>query len=85
MGDGCIKQREVIPDILGDVVKSARQEKQMTQIKLAELLSISTRHLKSIENGYRKPSYDLLVRIIHELDIPADAVFHPECEEKSNE
>jgi len=64
----------------GIVVKSARQAKGMTQVRLAELLSISTRYLKAIENSGRKPSYDLLVRMIHELDISADALLHPEKE-----
>ena len=74
-------QKKIVPDTLGDVVKTARQKKQMTQCKLAERLSISERHLKSIENSYKKPSYNLLVRIIRELDIPADMVFYPEYEE----
>ena len=65
----------------GIVVKSTRQAKGMTQVQLAELLSISTRYLKAIENSGRKPSYDLLIRIIHEIDIPADIVFCTEPKE----
>jgi transcriptional regulator with XRE-family HTH domain len=52
----------------------------MTQTQLAERLGITPRYLKAIENSGRKPSYDLLVRIVRELDIPADTVFYPECE-----
>ena len=63
---------------LGSLVKSARRSRGMTQTQLAELLSISTRYLKAIENSGRKPSYDLLVRMVHELDIPADSVFQSE-------
>lgn len=65
---------------LGSVIKSARQEKQMTQVHLAKCLSISTRYLKAIENSGQKPSYDLFVRIIRELEISADAVLLSENE-----
>jgi len=65
-------------DCFGIVVKTARKEKKLTQSQLAERLSISTRYLKAIENSGRKPSYDLLVRIIHELEMQTDAVFYPE-------
>ena len=64
-------------DYFGVVVKSARQEKGMTQSQLAERLAITERYLKAIENSGRKPSYDLLVRIIDVLDISADALFRP--------
>jgi transcriptional regulator with XRE-family HTH domain len=68
-------------DQLGGVVKSSRLAKNMTQLQLAERLAITPRYLKVIENSGRKPSYDLLVRIIRELDIPADTVFYPESAE----
>jgi len=70
-------------DGFGVVVKSSRQAKSMTQSQLADRLDITTRYLKAIENSGRKPSYDLLVRIIRELDIPADTVFYPEHEKEN--
>lgn len=68
---------------LGGMVKSARQAKELTQSQLAERLLISTRYLKAIENSGRKPSYDLLARIIIELDIPANMVFPLEQKERN--
>ena len=68
-------------DNFGSVVKSARQAKGLTQSQLAESLKITPRYLKAIENSGRKPSYDLLVRIIRELEIPADTIFYPESED----
>jgi transcriptional regulator with XRE-family HTH domain len=50
----------------------------MTQLQLSERLKITPRYLKAIENSGKKPSFDLLVRIIRELDIPAESVFYPE-------
>jgi DNA-binding XRE family transcriptional regulator len=32
----------------------------------------------SIENENKKPSYDVLFRLIRELSIPADTIFFPE-------
>ncbi|MDR2650511.1 MAG: helix-turn-helix transcriptional regulator [Clostridiales bacterium] len=48
----------------------------MTQAQLAERLGITLRHLKATENSGQKPSYDLLARIVRELGISADTVFH---------
>ena len=70
-------------DPLGGVVKAARRIKQITQLELSERLGITVRYLKAIENSGRKPSYDLLVRMVHELDIPADSVF--QIEQKKDE
>lgn len=65
-------------DRLGGVVKSARQAAQLTQVQLAGRLNITVRYLKAIENENRKPSYDLFVRIVRELDISADTVLYPD-------
>jgi transcriptional regulator with XRE-family HTH domain len=62
-------------DHLGSVVKSARQSKHLTQYRLAEQLGITPRYLKAIENSGQKPSYDLLTRLIRELDLSPDAIF----------
>jgi Predicted transcriptional regulators len=71
-------QNENSIDYFGSVVKSARLKKGLTQVQLAALLHISTRYLKAIENSGRKPSYDLLIRIIQELSIPTEKVFRLE-------
>ena len=70
-------------DCFGIVVKSARQAKCLTQSQLAALLAITPRYLKAIENSGRRPSYDLLVRIIRELEIPADEVLSSDVMQKS--
>lgn len=59
-------------DNFGNVIKSARVSKNMTQSELAKRLSITPRYLKAIENSGRKPSYHLLTRMIYELDISMD-------------
>ena len=67
-----------VTEKLGSVIKSARLERQLTQRQLADRLSISPHHLKSIENKKKTPSCDLLFCIIRELEISADAIFYPE-------
>jgi transcriptional regulator with XRE-family HTH domain len=65
---------------LGVAIKTARLEKDMTRNELAVKLSITPRHLAAIENERKKPSFDLLFQLIHELHITADRLFYPETE-----
>ena len=65
-------------DYFGKAVKAARKHQGLTQSHLAGMLRISTRYIKSIENNGRKPSYDLLVRIIRELNISPDVIINSE-------
>jgi transcriptional regulator with XRE-family HTH domain len=67
-----------ISNNLGNIFKEARLQIGMTQQELAAKLHITARHLMSIENGWQKPSRKLLFRIVRELNIPGDWVFHPE-------
>jgi transcriptional regulator with XRE-family HTH domain len=65
-------------DKLGDIIKNARKNKDITQEQLAEKMNISPRYLMSIENENKKPSYNVLFRLIRELGISADTIFFPE-------
>lgn len=72
-------------DRLGIVLKDARNAKGLTREQLAEILNITPRYLMSIENENKKPSYNLLFRLVRELGISADTIFYPELEGKSSE
>lgn len=65
-------------DKLGSILKAARKAKGLTREQLAEILNISPRYLMSIENENKKPSYNLLFRLVRELGISADTIFYPE-------
>ncbi|ACV62383.1 transcriptional regulator, XRE family [Desulfofarcimen acetoxidans DSM 771] len=65
-------------DRLGSILKTARKTKGLTREQLAEIINITPRYLMSIENESKKPSYDVLFRLIRELGIPADTIFYPE-------
>ncbi|BDF69304.1 hypothetical protein CE91St41_02850 [Oscillospiraceae bacterium] len=65
-------------EILGEVIKKARQRKSITIVALAEKVDVSDRYLYRIENEGQKPSYDVLYKLIRELSIDADLIFYPE-------
>lgn len=65
-------------DILGDVVKQARQQANVTVEALAEKAGVTPRYIYRIENEGNRPSYDVLFKIIRELSISPDSIFYPE-------
>jgi transcriptional regulator with XRE-family HTH domain len=67
-------------DILGSILKSARKDRGLTREQLAEIINITPRYLMSIENENKKPSYDILFKLIRELGINSDTIFYPECQ-----
>ena len=67
-----------IPEILGDVIKVARIRADITMEALADRVGITERYLYRIENERKKPSFDVLYRLIRELAIPPDLIFYPE-------
>ena len=72
-------------DTFGVTMKSARSALGMTQEQLAERLDVSARYIMLIENSHKKPSYDLLFRIIRELNIQPDLIFYPEKPSKDSQ
>ena len=67
-----------IPEILGDVIKSARTRADITVEALADKVGIGERYLYRIENERKKPSFIVLYRLIRELAISPDLIFYPE-------
>lgn len=72
-------------DILGDVIKAARQNSDFTMESLAAKIGVTERHLYRIENEGQKPSYDVLYNLIRELSIDPDKIFYPEKLSKESE
>ena len=50
----------------------------MTVETLSEKVGVTERHLYRIENNEKKPSYELLHKLIRELSITPDSIFYPE-------
>ena len=72
-------------DMLGNVVKQARQKADMTIEKLAELVGVTDRYIYRIENEGKKPSFEVLHKIIQVLHIDPDLIFYPEKPTKDSE
>ena len=72
-------------DKLGDILKTARKNSDITREQLAEKINISPRYLMSIENENKKPSYNVLFHLIRELGISADTIFFPEGKRSNTE
>ncbi len=63
---------------LGNMIRKARMEKQMSQETLAELVGITPTHLKHIESEHRKPSLTVLFDLVSALHISLDSLLMPE-------
>ena len=73
------------PETLGKIIKAARQRSELTMEELAERIGITERYLYRIENESKKPSYDILYKLIRELSISPDLIFYPEKPSKESE
>lgn len=65
-------------ETLSAILKSAREKSDITVEALAERVGITERYLYRIENEGKKPSYDVLYKLIRELSISPDLIFYPE-------
>lgn len=57
------------PETLGSILKAAREKAGITIEALAERAGITERYLYRIENEGKKPSSDVLYKLIRELSI----------------
>ena len=73
------------PETLGSILKAAREKSGITIEALAERAEITERYLYRIENEGKKPSFDVLYKLIRELSISAGSIFYPEKPSKDSE
>ena len=73
------------PETLGDIIKYARERSALTVENLADSVGITERYLYKIENENKKPSYDVLFKLIRTLSISPDLIFYPEKPFKDSE
>lgn len=59
---------------LGTKIKLTRYANQLTAEKLAEMVGISTEHMRAIEGGRKVPSLRAFIRICHALGSSADSL-----------
>ncbi|MBE6701625.1 MAG: helix-turn-helix transcriptional regulator [Ruminococcaceae bacterium] len=73
------------PEGLGNIVKAAREKSGITIENIAYKVGITDRYLYRIENEEKKPSFDVLYKLIRELSISPDLIFYPEKPSKDSE
>lgn len=67
---------------LGNAIRQARINSGLSQERLAELAGITPTHLKHIESEHRKPSVEVLFRLVHVLHFSIDRLFMPAADER---
>lgn len=72
-------------DLLGSIIKEARENDGRTVESLANSVGVSERYLYRIENEGKKPSFDVLYKLIRELTISPEKIFYPEKPSKDSE
>lgn len=56
-----------------------------TQEEVAERVGITDRFLMALENEEKRPSIDNLLRLVDALNIPGDAILHPQLQHIDSE
>jgi transcriptional regulator with XRE-family HTH domain len=58
------------PTPIGDLLRSWRRRRNLSQLELALNADVSTRHVSFLETGRARPSREMVVRLAEELEIP---------------
>ena len=58
---------------------------QIDQEEVAEKVGIIARFLMVLENEEKRPSIDILLRLVDTLNIPGDAILHPQIQHIDSE
>jgi transcriptional regulator with XRE-family HTH domain len=65
--------RADIQSSVGTLLREWRQRRRMSQLDLAGVADVSTRHLSFVESGRSLPSREMLMRLAERLDVPLRA------------
>jgi transcriptional regulator with XRE-family HTH domain len=58
------------PSPFGERLRHWRQRRRLSQLDLAHVADVSTRHLSYVETGRASPSRDMVLRLVDRLDVP---------------
>jgi transcriptional regulator with XRE-family HTH domain len=64
-----IVERHLRPTV-GALLREWRQRRHLSQLELAGLAGVSTRHLSFIETGRSRPSREMVLHLAEQLDVP---------------
>ena len=58
------------PQPIGDLLRTWRQRRRLSQLDLANEAEVSARHVSFLETGKARPSREMLLRLAARLDVP---------------
>jgi transcriptional regulator with XRE-family HTH domain len=58
------------PPAIGELLRSWRQRRNLSQLELSLNASVSSRHLSFVETGRARPSREMIIRLAEELEVP---------------
>ncbi|HEY1496337.1 MAG TPA: helix-turn-helix domain-containing protein, partial [Candidatus Solibacter sp.] len=58
------------PQSVGDLLREWRQRRRLSQLELACVAEISTRHLSFVETGRATPSREMVMNLAERLEVP---------------
>lgn len=61
--------------LLGKRIAKLRTSRNLTQEKLAEMVDRTPNHISKLELAATNPSFDVLVKIVHALNVNLSALF----------
>ena len=64
------RSTSTVPKPFGEQLRHWRQHRRFSQLDLAQVAAISTRHLSFVETGRSVPSREMVLRLSERLDIP---------------
>ena len=76
------KKRQQIVFSFGGSLRCAREKRDYTCEQIADRAEISSRFLAAIENDKRKPSLDVLIRLVNAIGASFDEVLAPQMEQE---
>lgn len=79
------KKEKLDISYLGPIFKKYRLASGQTQEEVSEKVGISPRFLIALEREERRPSLDNLLRLADVLNIPGDAILHPQMQVSDEE
>jgi len=64
---------DVMSGDVGNMLRSWRSRRRLSQLDLASRAAVSTRHLSCVETGRARPSREMVMHLAEELDVPLRA------------
>lgn len=58
------------PATCGDLIRTWRQRRHLSQLELSSQVHVSTRHLSFVETGRARPSREMVLHLAEHLDVP---------------